>query len=192
MVVVVVATVVQCLLRAAFRCERDTRHLSQQAKQTTLRLAELAREQQLLQTQPQHRRSLKELLDSQVPGLLPSASRIARRLLSPLRAQRTTTRTTYPWAYPLREKSTRSSRPSRRPSPHQSWWETQQSTERSSSIPTVRRRINLISKRYDNAAQLLGTQQTRYRIATNGALTIVSIDIQFSTTSSTHLVLTKS
>ncbi len=52
--------------------------------------------------------------------------------------------------------------------------------------------INLISKRYDNAAQLLGTQQTRYRIATNGALTIVSIDIQFSTTSSTHLVLTKS
>jgi hypothetical protein len=52
--------------------------------------------------------------------------------------------------------------------------------------------INLISKSYDNSAQLLSTQQSRYRIAASGTLTIASIDIQFSTTSTTHLLLTKS
>ena len=52
--------------------------------------------------------------------------------------------------------------------------------------------INLISRSFDNASQLLGTQQSRYRIAANGSLTIVSIDTQLSTTSTTHLLLTKS
>lgn len=51
--------------------------------------------------------------------------------------------------------------------------------------------VNLISKSYDNTSQLLGTQQTRYRIAANGTLSMVSIDIQLSTTSTLHLLFTK-
>ena len=52
--------------------------------------------------------------------------------------------------------------------------------------------INFIAKDYNNASQLLFTQQTRYRIFATGTLTVLSIDIQFTTTSTTHLVLTKS
>lgn len=51
---------------------------------------------------------------------------------------------------------------------------------------------NLITKAYNASSQPLFTQQTRYRIAADGTLTIVSIDIQYSTTSTTHLVYTKS
>ena len=52
--------------------------------------------------------------------------------------------------------------------------------------------VNLITKSYNTAGQLLYTQQSRYRIAADGLLTNVSIDIQYSTTSSTHLLYTKS
>ena len=51
---------------------------------------------------------------------------------------------------------------------------------------------NLITKGYNASSQLLFTQQSRYRIAADGTLTVVSIDIQYSTTSNTHLVYTKS
>jgi hypothetical protein len=50
---------------------------------------------------------------------------------------------------------------------------------------------NLITKGYNASSQLLFTQQSRYRIAADGTLTVVSIDIQYSTTSTTHLVYTK-
>jgi hypothetical protein len=52
--------------------------------------------------------------------------------------------------------------------------------------------VNLISKSYDTSNQLLSTEQNRFRIAADGTLTVVSVDIQFSTTSTTHLLLTKS
>jgi len=51
--------------------------------------------------------------------------------------------------------------------------------------------VNLITKGYDTSNQLLFTQQTRYRIAGDGTLTIVSIDVQFSTTSTNRLIYTK-
>jgi hypothetical protein len=51
--------------------------------------------------------------------------------------------------------------------------------------------LNLISKRYNPSNQLLFTQQSRYRINGNGQLTAVSIDVQYSTTSTTHLLWTK-
>lgn len=51
--------------------------------------------------------------------------------------------------------------------------------------------VNVVSKDYDNSNQLLLTQQSRYRIAANGTLTPVSIDLQYSTTSTVHIVLTK-
>ena len=51
---------------------------------------------------------------------------------------------------------------------------------------------NLIIKSYNTAGQLLFTQQSRFRIAADGTLTTVSIDIQYSTTSTTHLLYTKS
>lgn len=51
--------------------------------------------------------------------------------------------------------------------------------------------VNVVSKDYDNLNQLLLTQQSRYRIAANGTLTPVSIDLQYSTTSTIHFVLTK-
>lgn len=51
--------------------------------------------------------------------------------------------------------------------------------------------INLIAKGYNVANQLLYTQQTRYRINTSGQLTAVSVDIQYSTTSTSHMVWTK-
>ena len=51
--------------------------------------------------------------------------------------------------------------------------------------------INLIAKGYNASNQLLYTQQTRYRINTSGQLTVVSLDIQYSTTSTSHMVWTK-
>lgn len=48
--------------------------------------------------------------------------------------------------------------------------------------------VNLISRDFNTASQLLFTQQSRYRMAASGPLTAVSIDVQYSTTSSTHLV----
>lgn len=51
--------------------------------------------------------------------------------------------------------------------------------------------INLIAKGYNASNQLLYTQQNRYRINTSGQLTAVSRDIQYSTTSTSHMVWTK-
>ena len=48
--------------------------------------------------------------------------------------------------------------------------------------------VNVIFKSYNSSSQLLVTEQDRYRITSTGALTLVSIDVQFSTTSTTHLV----
>jgi hypothetical protein len=48
--------------------------------------------------------------------------------------------------------------------------------------------LNLIAKEYDASSQLLFTEQDRYRITSTGATTAISFDIQFATTSSTHLV----
>lgn len=50
--------------------------------------------------------------------------------------------------------------------------------------------VNLITRDFNTANQLLFTDQNRYRIVANGALTPVSEDVQYSTTSTTHLVLT--
>ena len=49
---------------------------------------------------------------------------------------------------------------------------------------------NIITRSYDLSNQLLATQQSRYRMAETGALTLASIDVQFSTTSSIHLIYT--
>lgn len=51
--------------------------------------------------------------------------------------------------------------------------------------------VNYITKAYNISSQLLFTQQSRYRITTDGSLTVVSIDVQYSTTSSNHLLYTK-
>jgi hypothetical protein len=51
--------------------------------------------------------------------------------------------------------------------------------------------VNVIAKGYNATGQLLFTEQTRYRIALNGTLTIVTIDVQHSTTSTSHFVYTK-
>lgn len=51
--------------------------------------------------------------------------------------------------------------------------------------------VNLIARAYNLSNQLLFTQQSRYRLTSSGVLTPVSVDIQYSTTSSTHLVWTK-
>jgi hypothetical protein len=52
--------------------------------------------------------------------------------------------------------------------------------------------LNLITKSYNAAGELITTHQTRYRIAANGSLTLVSIDLQYSTISTMHLLMTKS
>jgi len=49
--------------------------------------------------------------------------------------------------------------------------------------------INLINRRYNAGGTLIATEQDRYRIDAAGNLTPVSADIQYSYTSSTHLVL---
>jgi hypothetical protein len=49
---------------------------------------------------------------------------------------------------------------------------------------------NIITKTYDTGDHLLSTQQSRYHMAEDGTLTLASIDIQFSFTSTIHLVYT--
>lgn len=51
--------------------------------------------------------------------------------------------------------------------------------------------VNVISKDYNAANQLLSTTQSRARIGVDGTLTSTTVDIQYSTTSTTHLVFTK-
>ena len=51
--------------------------------------------------------------------------------------------------------------------------------------------VNLISRGYDTSNRLLYTQQSRYRISAAGMLSPVSIDIQYSTTSTIRLLLTR-
>jgi hypothetical protein len=50
--------------------------------------------------------------------------------------------------------------------------------------------VNIISNIYNAAGTLTATTQDRYRIATTGALTPVSADIQYANGSTIHLVLT--
>lgn len=49
---------------------------------------------------------------------------------------------------------------------------------------------NIITRSYDLGNQLLATQQSRFRMAADGSLTLRSIDVQFSTTSSIRLIYT--
>lgn len=49
---------------------------------------------------------------------------------------------------------------------------------------------NITTKTYDTGDHLLSTQQSRYHMAQDGSLTLASIDIQFSFTSTIHLVYT--
>ena len=49
---------------------------------------------------------------------------------------------------------------------------------------------NVITQGYDAGNQLLSTQQSRYRMTTAGALTLLSIDVQFSGNSTIHLIYT--
>jgi len=48
--------------------------------------------------------------------------------------------------------------------------------------------VNLISKSYDASSQLLYTEQDRYRITSTGALTLVSVDVQYTFPFTAHLV----
>lgn len=48
---------------------------------------------------------------------------------------------------------------------------------------------NLIGKTYNTSNVLTSTEQDRYRIATDGSLTLISIDIQYANGSTTHLLL---
>lgn len=50
---------------------------------------------------------------------------------------------------------------------------------------------NLITKGYNTSGQLLYTNQTRYRLSSDASLTTISIDLQYSTTSTLHLILSK-
>lgn len=51
--------------------------------------------------------------------------------------------------------------------------------------------LTLSFRRYNTQDQLLLTQQERYRLTTEGAAALLSIDLQYSTTSSVHLLYTK-
>ena len=51
--------------------------------------------------------------------------------------------------------------------------------------------FNLITENYNTSNLLLSTQQSRYRMAANGALAITTIDVQFSGTSVLRLLYTK-
>jgi len=51
--------------------------------------------------------------------------------------------------------------------------------------------LNLTVKTYDASSTLLITQQSRYRVAADGSLTVLTIDVQYSGTSNAHLVYTK-
>jgi len=48
---------------------------------------------------------------------------------------------------------------------------------------------NLITKNYNTSNALTSTEQDRYRIAADGSLTLISIDIQYANGSTTHLVM---
>jgi hypothetical protein len=48
---------------------------------------------------------------------------------------------------------------------------------------------NLISKTYNASNILTSTEQDRYRVAADGSLTLISIDIQYANGSTTHLVM---
>lgn len=48
--------------------------------------------------------------------------------------------------------------------------------------------VNLTTKNFNSSSQLLSTQQARYRITTAGRMTVVSTDLQASTTGSNHLL----
>jgi hypothetical protein len=48
---------------------------------------------------------------------------------------------------------------------------------------------NLISKKYNASNVLTSTEQDRYRIAADGSLTLISIDIQYANGSTTHLFM---
>ena len=50
--------------------------------------------------------------------------------------------------------------------------------------------INLITKNFNLSNQLLFTQQSRFRMTTDGKLTDLSIDVQASTTSTNHFLYT--
>lgn len=51
--------------------------------------------------------------------------------------------------------------------------------------------VNFVSRRYNTSRQLLDTVQNRYRIDETGKLFKLSIDIQYNTGSSRHLLLTR-
>lgn len=48
--------------------------------------------------------------------------------------------------------------------------------------------VNMISKTYNASGTLKSTEQDRYRVASDGSLTPLSVDIQYSNGSTTHLV----
>ena len=48
---------------------------------------------------------------------------------------------------------------------------------------------NFISKNYNTSNVLTSTEQDRYRIAADGSMTLISIDIQYANGSTTHLVM---
>lgn len=50
--------------------------------------------------------------------------------------------------------------------------------------------LNLITRDVNASNQLLFTQQTKYRISADGTLAAVTVDIQYSTTSTNHFVFT--
>jgi hypothetical protein len=50
--------------------------------------------------------------------------------------------------------------------------------------------VNLITRSYDLGNVLLSTEQSRYHVAENGTLTRGTIDVQFSSTSTLHLLYT--
>ena len=48
--------------------------------------------------------------------------------------------------------------------------------------------VNVISKYYNAAGTLTSTEQDRYRMAADGSLTAISLDIQYANGSTTHLI----
>jgi hypothetical protein len=48
---------------------------------------------------------------------------------------------------------------------------------------------NFISKNYNTSNVLTSTEQDRYRVAADGSLTLISIDIQYANGSTTHLIM---
>jgi hypothetical protein len=51
--------------------------------------------------------------------------------------------------------------------------------------------LNVIVKTYDTSNALQVTQQSRYRVAADGSLTVLTIDVQYSGGSTAHLLYTK-